>query len=67
MQCAHAEIIPSVSVYRISLMLRQRVSLFDGSVGRIFHGLALLTALAALFLFLIGMYEVKEAIKHLNY
>ena len=48
-------------------MLRQRVSLFDGSVGRIFHGLALLTALAALFLFLIGMYEVKEAVKHLNY
>jgi len=36
-------------------------------IGRIFHGLALLTALAALFLFLIGMYEVKEAIKHLNY
>lgn len=35
-------------------------------IGRIFHGLALLTALASLILFLIGMCEVKEAIKHLG-
>jgi hypothetical protein len=35
-------------------------------IGRIFHGLALLAGLASLVLFVIGMYEVKDAIRHLK-
>jgi hypothetical protein len=35
-------------------------------IGRIFHGLALLTALGSPILFAIGMYEVRDAIRHLD-
>jgi hypothetical protein len=35
-------------------------------IGRIFHCLALLAALGSLALFLVGMYEVENAIRHLE-